>query len=196
MHVAEAPPPAPDALPCEASRRSGRWGTRASSSARSRSRTRGTASQYGDAVAADQLQQARRLQTAFEMHLRGHQRRNPQSHELPEDMAERQRVQEAQRMHDALVGQIFLHLALDGLKACDHVAMSMDDAFGLGGGSRGEENLQRRIRPEAWLQQRSIKRRRGQSGGELFEANARHFRARGGRAANDLPPAGGAGFQR
>ncbi len=83
------------------------------------------------------------------MHLRGHQRRNPQAHELPEDMAERQRVQKAQRMHEALVRQIFLHLALDGFKACDDVAMSMDDALGLGGGSGGKQNLQRSVRPQA-----------------------------------------------
>jgi hypothetical protein len=131
----------------------------------------------------------RRLQAAFEMHLGGHQRRNPQAHELPEDMAERQRVQKAQRMHQALVAQILLHLALDGLEAGEDVAMGVHDALGLGRGARGEENLQRRLGAKARLLQRCAGRRLRQRGeifqhkeGKLGGARGLGGRQRGGQA--------------
>src|SRR5208283_3387184 len=58
--------------------------------------------QHGDAPAADQLQQARRLKAVLKMHFGGQQRRNPQSHELPKDMTQRERVQKTKWMKGPL----------------------------------------------------------------------------------------------
>jgi hypothetical protein len=72
---------------------------------------------HGDALAGDQLQQARCLKAIFKMKLGGKQRRNPQTHKLSENMAQWKSVKEAQLMEDSLHGEIFLHLALDRFKA-------------------------------------------------------------------------------
>ena len=60
--------------------------------------------QHGDALCADRLNQAPRLQAVFEMNLGGHQRWNPQPHELPEDVTQGQGMQEAQGMKDTFIG--------------------------------------------------------------------------------------------
>jgi hypothetical protein len=81
--------------------------------------------------------------------LRRQQRWNPQAHELPKDVAERQRVQNAQGMNEALVAQILADLLLQGIERGQHIALGVHDALGLGGGAGGEDDLQRRIPREA-----------------------------------------------
>ena len=71
--------------------------------------------------------------------------RNPDPHELAEYMAERQRVQNPERMKGALKLEILLHLAFDGAQAREHVVMSVDHPLGLSGGARSKDNLQRVI---------------------------------------------------
>ena len=96
----------------------------------------------GDAFAADEFGHARGFELIAEVEFGGEQRRHPEAHELAEDVAERQGVEEAQRMHPALILEIFCDLVFDGLQAGEDVAMGVDDAFGLGGGARGEDDLE------------------------------------------------------
>ena len=86
--------------------------------------------QYRDAFAMDGRDQARRLQLRFKVDLGGEQRRHPETHELAEDVAEWKAMQEAQRMHPALVLEVFLHLALDRAETGEYVPVGVDDAFG------------------------------------------------------------------
>ena len=67
--------------------------------------------------------------------------RQEDAEELAEDVAERQQVQEAQRMEDALVLEIFADLAFERLEVRQDVAVRDDDAAWLGRGAGGEDNL-------------------------------------------------------
>jgi hypothetical protein len=69
----------------------------------------------GDALAVHRVDQALRLEARFEVDFGGHQRGNPERHELAEDVAERKRVQKADGVERPLVFEVFLHLALDGV---------------------------------------------------------------------------------
>ena len=84
------------------------------------------------------------------------ERWNPETHELAEDVAERQRVQKVERVEDALVLQVLLHLALDGVEAGEHVAVGVDDAFGFGGGAGGEKDLEGRVEGDGGIAQISV----------------------------------------
>ncbi len=97
-------------------------------------------------------------------------------------------MQEAQRMKDPLIAQVLLHLALDGVKAGEHVAVGMDNAFGLRGCAGGEKNLQRRIRPQVRLLQRSVKGRGGKRGRKFFEARYRALPVVESRESSDWSP--------
>ena len=98
--------------------------------------------------------------------LGGEQGRGPQSHELAEDMAEWQRVQDANGVKGLLELEILLHLLLDGSKAREHVAMGVDDAFGIAGGAGGEDDLQRVVGHQVVDGDGLL---RGEGGGEVFE---------------------------
>ena len=106
--------------------------------------------------------QSRRLQAVFKVDLRYQQRRNPQPHKLAEDVAERQRMQNAQRMHQALVAQVLGHLLFQGIERGQHVAVGVHDALGFPGSSGGEDDLQWRIPREPG--QRNVVGRREVSG--------------------------------
>ena len=101
-----------------------------------------------DALAADELDEARRGEAAFEMELGGEDGRNPEAHGLAEDVAERQRVQNAQRMDEPLVAHVGLGAFFDGPDAGEHIAVREHDAFGVAGGAGGEENLRAGFRLE------------------------------------------------
>src|ERR1700674_3502475 len=85
-----------------------------------------------------QNRDARRLDLAYqicwrhprlEVNLRGEQCRDPQAHELSENMAQRKCVKEAQRMKNTLVLQILLQLLFNRTQAGEHVSMCMDDSL-------------------------------------------------------------------
>ena len=94
---------------------------------------------------SDQLDELRRGQAALKVQLGGEDRWNPQAHGLAEDVAQRQRVQNAQRMNQPLVAHVRLGAVFDGAHAGQHVAVRKHDALGVAGGAGGEENLQRRL---------------------------------------------------
>ena len=96
-----------------------------------------------DALAADTFHQVAGDQVVLIMHLRGQQRRHPQAHELAENVAQRQGMQEAQRMKPAFVTQIFFYLAIKNFDAGQNVAVGVDDPFRGRCGSGSKENLQR-----------------------------------------------------
>ena len=73
-----------------------------------------------------------RIQRVLEQHGRCQQLRQEDTQELSEDMAERQQIEKAQRMKDALVLQILADLALQRLQVGEDVAVSDDHAARLG----------------------------------------------------------------
>ena len=111
--------------------------------------------QHGDALVMDELDEARRIQTGFEVDLGGEQGWHPEAHELAEDVRERQGVEEAERVEGALVAAVFGDLALDGVERGEHVAVGVDDAFRLRRGAGGEDDLERRAAVEAGRRARS-----------------------------------------
>ncbi len=96
-----------------------------------------------DPLGADELDEARRRQPALKVKFSLEDGWNPEPHGLAEDVAERQRVQNAQGMDKALVAHIRLGTFFNGTHAGQHVAMGEDDAFGIAGGAGSKENLQR-----------------------------------------------------
>ena len=118
----------------------------------------------------DGLDEALRLQARFKVHFGAEERRNPQGHELAEDVAERQSVQKMQRVKDAFVLEILLHLGFDGVEAREHVAVGVDDALGFGGGARSEQNLKGCIEGEAGIARIRTRGLR-QIRGEIFECH-------------------------
>ena len=106
-------------------------------------------SQNGDALGADQFNDVRRGEPALEVQLGPEDGRDPESHGLAEDMAQRQRVQNAQRMNQPLVAHVGLGAIFDGPHAGQHIAVGEDHALGFAGGAGGEENLQRGVRRQA-----------------------------------------------
>ena len=78
---------------------------------------------------------------SWKMHGRGQQLRQEDAEKLSEDVAERQQVQKAQRMEDALVAKVLADLALQRLEVGQDVAVRDDDAARLGRGARGEDDL-------------------------------------------------------
>src|SRR5437764_13840487 len=67
--------------------------------------------------------------------------RDEGGHGLAEHMAEREKVQETDGEKGAAVFEIFLDFALHRDDVGDDVAVGDDDAFGLGGGAGGEDDL-------------------------------------------------------
>ena len=99
--------------------------------------------QHGDALAVDQLDEPRSGEAALKVQFGGKDGWHPEAHGLAEDVAQRQRVQYAQRMDEALVAHVGLGAVFDGPYAGQHVAVRDDDAFGVAGGAGGKENLER-----------------------------------------------------
>ena len=70
--------------------------------------------QHGDALAANNLNQSGRSQPALKVQFRLKDGGYPQTHRLPVDMAQRQRVQNAQRVHQSFVAKIRLRAVFNG----------------------------------------------------------------------------------
>jgi hypothetical protein len=129
----------------------------------------GNGGQHGDAFAANGLDEPGGDEAAFKVQFSAIDGRHPQTHGLAEDVAQGQRVQNAQRMHHALVAEVGLRGSLDGLKAGQHVAVGEDDAFGIAGGAGGEQDLQLRLGAEAG---HGAERRVGQGRGPVLKGHA------------------------
>ena len=82
----------------------------------------------GDALAADEVGHAGGIELLGEVDFGGEDGGDPEAHELAEDVAEREAVQEAQGMDPALVAAVFCDLVLDGLEGGEDVAVGVDDA--------------------------------------------------------------------
>src|SRR5437868_3820398 len=87
--------------------------------------------QHRDPPRPDAFDDVGRYQTSLEVYLGSEQRRNPQAHELTEDMAERKRVEDPDGVKESLVTEIFVHLHFDWSKTREYVLMSMNDTLGL-----------------------------------------------------------------
>src|SRR5439155_9167631 len=62
--------------------------------------------QHRNALTLYRLDEPRRCEPALEVNLRSKDRRNPKSHRLPKDMAQRQRVEKTQRMNQPFVAHV------------------------------------------------------------------------------------------
>ena len=102
----------------------------------------GDGDEDGDALAADEVGHAGGVELIGEVDFGGEEGGDPEAHELAEDVAEGQGVEEAQGMEAAFVAAIFGDLVFDGLEADEDVAVGVDDALGLGGGAGGEDDLE------------------------------------------------------
>ena len=120
----------------------------------------GYGGQHGDALAVDGFNEPLCHQAIFKVQLGGEDGRNPQTHGLAEDVAQRQRVQNAQGMDQPLVAKIGLRAVLDGPHAGQHVAVGDHDAFGIAGGAGGEENFAAGFRARALQFGRLLQRAR------------------------------------
>ena len=99
------------------------------------------ADQHRHAARLDQADDVVRVEAAREDDRAAHHRRHVGRHRLAEHVAERQQVDEAQRMERPRVAAVLHHLALDRDDVGHHVAMADDDALRLGRRARGEDDL-------------------------------------------------------
>ena len=114
-----------------------------------------------------------RIQGVLEEHRGRQQLRQEDAEEFAEYMAERQEVQEAQGMKDALVAQILADLALQRLQVGQDVAVRNDHAARLRRGARGEDNLDDVIAGERRWGDRRIRVLR-QGFAQQFQLKLRH----------------------
>src|SRR6185437_1014313 len=126
-------------------------------------------SEHGDTLVADGFNQFWRNEAAFEMNVCAEDGWDPHAHGLTEHVAERQRVQETQRVHDFFIAEIALGGSFDGTDAGQHVAVGVNDALGIAGGAGREEDLQRGIGAED-CDGRAV--RDGQRAGPFLECDA------------------------
>ena len=105
------------------------------------------------------------------MDLGGEDRRHPKAHRLAEDVAQGERLQDAQGMRDQpLPAHIRLRALLDRLDAGQDVAVGEYHALGLAGGAGGEEDFERRGARES-VDGASLYS--GQNAEPIFEGEAR-----------------------
>ena len=98
--------------------------------------------QHRNALPPDRRHDFRGIEGVLEDDGAAQQRRKENPQELSEHVAHRQQVQESDGMHPPLVLQILLDLGLDRRHVSQHVGVAEHDALWLGGGSRGEDDLQ------------------------------------------------------
>src|SRR4051794_35519497 len=77
-----------------------------------------------------------------------HQLRQEDSEKLPEDMTQRQKIEEPHRMKPALVFQIFADLTLKRSHIRQYIAMTDHDAFGLRRSPRRKYNFEGILRAD------------------------------------------------
>src|ERR1035437_1068825 len=87
------------------------------------------------------MQNFRRVERVLKDHGGCQQLRQEDSEELPKDVAERQQIQETQRMKNALVAEVFPDLALQRLEVGQDVAMRNDHTARLGSRTGREDDL-------------------------------------------------------
>ncbi len=76
------------------------------------------------------------FQRLLKNHGPAHQLRQKHSQKLSEDMAQRQQVQKAHRMHQAFVLEISLNFRFERRDIAENIAVGNYHAFGFGGRSR------------------------------------------------------------
>jgi hypothetical protein len=104
--------------------------------------------QHRNPLALDRADHLGGIQTFLENDEPLQQLRDEDTEELPEDMTQRQQVQEADRMNHSFVLQIFLNLALERLEVRQDVAMRNHHAFGFRRRSGSKNDLDRVVTPE------------------------------------------------
>ncbi len=93
--------------------------------------------QSGSALALDRANDLGRIRRRLKHNRRTEQRWNEQSHDLAEDVAERDERNEAQRMHPLFVTAIRIDTAFEWLEVGEEVSVGKDDASRFGRGAGG-----------------------------------------------------------
>ncbi len=147
MHLAKAPPaPQPvELLGLSCSDAFGEAGVRGFKMRLEQRQNARHGGQHGDALGCGSSRSCAARPGGSQNAPRRGEWRNPEAHGLAEDVAQRQRVQNAQRMNEPLIAHVWLGAVFDWADAGQHVAVREHDAFGIAGGAGGEENLQRRV---------------------------------------------------
>src|SRR5262252_9218041 len=100
------------------------------------------ADQDRNALPTNGFDHLRGFQFLLKDHGASQQRRQEHAQKLAKDVAEGQQIQKAQGMHEALILQIPLHLALEWGSVRQNVSMSDHDALRCSRRARGEYNLE------------------------------------------------------
>ncbi len=111
--------------------------------------------QHRDAPALDLRDDVARVVAAHEDDDARQHRRDEGRHRLAEHVAERQQVQEAQREERRAPLAVLQDLAFDRHDVRQHVAVGDDDALGLGGRARREDDLGDVVAPDGNLRGRA-----------------------------------------
>jgi hypothetical protein len=80
---------------------------------------------------------------SLKYHRAAHELRQKDSQKLSKDVAERQQVQETDRVHPAFVLKIFPNLHFQRCNVRENIAMRNYNSLGLGRRTRSEDDLQR-----------------------------------------------------
>ena len=94
-----------------------------------------------DAVLLDSGDDLRRVERVLKVDFAAEELRHEDAHELAEDMAERQQVEEADRVEGPFPLAVLVDLALKRAEVRQQVAVRDDDALRLGGRPRREDDL-------------------------------------------------------
>ncbi len=128
--------------------------------------------QHGDALVVNRPNHFRGIESVDKNRGPAENLRQEHSQQLAEDVTQRQKVEEANRVKEPLVAAVAIDFSFDRLEVCEKVAVSENNAAGFCGGSRGEDDFDR-------VAARSRSRAESFRGGdrrdhaEVFEVNYR-----------------------
>ncbi len=112
--------------------------------------------QHRDPFPADRRHDCGWVECVFKNDRTPQQRWKKNSQELSEDVAQRQQVQEANRMHQPFVLQVFSDFGFDRDEVADHIGVGEQHSLRLGRGAGRENNFERIGRQNlSWTKARS-----------------------------------------
>src|SRR5205085_771439 len=100
--------------------------------------------QRRDAFALDCGDDFSWVERVLKQHCRAQQWRDPHSHELTEDVAQRHKIEKAKGMKEALPLKVWLHTRFERLQIREDVAVGNNHTLGIGCRPRREDNLRDR----------------------------------------------------
>ena len=101
----------------------------------------GNGDEYGHPLTFEDLDDVGRGQGMCENHRTSEQRRNEQTHDLAEKVAQGEQTKGADRLKGCGQVPIAVEFGLEGAQVGRQALMAMNDAFGVSRGARGEDDL-------------------------------------------------------